>query len=209
MVLRWLLGCLRSAEWRRLEARRSDFRGLQEPDLAATAMAVKSVEGRDRVAALRAVLAGSVVAQVIAAKWVGRSHCPRCNLEDEDWAHSFWRCPATAPARQRHGFRPVEEDLGPIGRGVLPRDDALERAARECGCLPQPLSGDFPDVVYTDGSVLDPMDPFLARGAWAVVWRDGDGWSDVTGPCPGAQASGRAELQAVLWAPRASRPPGR
>lgn len=66
-VLRWLLACLRKAEWRRLEARRADFRGLPEPDTAATAIAIKAVEGRDRVAALRAVLAGSVVTQVIEA----------------------------------------------------------------------------------------------------------------------------------------------
>lgn len=36
-----------------------------------------------------------------------------------------------------------------------------------------------------------PTGPLLARGAWAVVWREGDGWREVTGTC--------AELQAVHW----------
>lgn len=50
--LRWLLACLRGAEWRRLAARRADFRDLPEPDTAGTALAVKAVAGRDRAAAL-------------------------------------------------------------------------------------------------------------------------------------------------------------
>lgn len=140
--------------------------------------------------------------QVVAAKWVGRTRCPRCQLD-----HRFWRCAATIGARLRYGFSHSEEDIGPIVRGVLPRDRQLEQTAIAAGFCPQPAPLMMPEVVFTDGSVLDPGDMLLARGAWAVVWQDGDGWREATGPCPGTQASGRAELQAVLWAAMAVRPP--
>lgn len=119
-----------------MAARRADFRDLPEPDAAATAIAVKAVARRDRVAALRAVLLGSAVTQTVAAKWVGDSRCPRCQLEDEDWHHKFWRCPAAAAARLRYGFEAEEPDKGPIGRGsylLMPSwSRRRSRQARAC-----------------------------------------------------------------------------
>lgn len=82
-VLCWIVACFRAAGWRCVLSRRVDLRDLPEPDVVAMAIAMRAVEGRDRAATLRAVLAGSAVTQAIATKWVGESRWPRCLLEDK------------------------------------------------------------------------------------------------------------------------------
>lgn len=139
-VLRWLAGCLRSAEWCRLEARRVDYRGLAEPDTAATAIALGAVAGRDREAALRAVLVGSVVTQVVAARSMPaggrgleppllevpgdrrRPAAPRVLAPGGGHGAAWPRSPAARPAPRAHrdggGLLPAASAAGAAGGGV-------------------------------------------------------------------------------------------
>ena len=47
----------------------------------------------DAAGALRAVLAGHVITESVAAKWGRPARCPHCGAACEDRQHRFWDCP--------------------------------------------------------------------------------------------------------------------
>eukprot|EP00974_Lingulodinium_polyedra_P007078 671158-Lingulodinium_polyedra.AAC.1 len=53
--------------------------------------------------------------------------------------------------------------------------------------------------VYTDGACVDPLDPLLARAAWAIVV-PGEGGGTWAGPVDGPQTAQRGELYAAVAA---------
>lgn len=176
-MARYFQAQFRLAEWRRLSAWREDFRALPRPDFAATAAALGCVAGGDRVAAVRAALAGSTVTQKVASKWTGDVVCPRCRDAPETRWQRFWECPVTRPVWMCRGFLPAEP-LGPGQEalwGVVPADASLDAQAEEVGREAWPPSCGLPDIVYADGSAYDGNDPSLACAAWAVVWRERGG----------------------------------
>ena len=96
--------------------------------------------------------------------------------------------------------------VGTLTTGVMPTDVHLEKLKTEAEVdLPGPELEEVAETVYTDGSAIDPSDPLLRRAAWAVTWPTPTGWKTVSGPCPGAQKVGRAELRAALWAAEAAK----
>lgn len=94
--------------------------------------------------------------------------------------------------------------------GYVPRDAHTEEAlaAYVVGvAAPPPVA--MPDTAWTDGSVADPSDPLLARGAWAAVWQEGQRWVHVVSHCPRPQEPRRVELAALVWVALAPTPPRR
>jgi hypothetical protein len=164
-----------------------------------------------RKAALRVVLAGGVIVQKLAARWVaGGDRCPHCKLAVEDLSHLFWACPRWEKLRHTslgsHSKAALLRLFGPasLNSGIIPNDRALvnaQAAAEACGSWPAVVQ--LPERVWTDGSCLHPADSPLRRATWGVVGRKPDGF-DTLGAAivHGRQTIGRAELSAIIWVSR-------
>jgi hypothetical protein len=164
-----------------------------------------------RKAALRVVLAGGVIVQKLAARWVaGGDRCPHCKLAVEDLSHLFWACPRWEKLRHiTLGSHSKAELLRLFGAaslvsGIIPNDRALvdaQAAAEACGSWPAVVH--LPGRVWTDGSCLHPADSPLRRATWGVVGRKPDGFDTLASAIVhGRQTIGRAELSAIIWVSR-------
>ncbi len=91
---------------------------------------------------------------------------------------------AALPPRARLYGIPVELDEVTSWRSTLPQDRRI------------PLFGSR--RYYTAGGCFSSRLPKVRVAAWAVVGRNGDGWWNRAGPCPGLETIGRAELAAVV-----------
>ena len=222
---RVLLAAWGRAECRKLAARRRDYAHLaQGADRWATRRLLDSgALSAEAAGSLRAVLAGSVVTAVVAAKWGGKPPlCPHCQLADEDLEHRYWTCPAwdarrwaaLADARPEAQAQLDPDDLrrhlpaGILRTGVMPVHLGLAALASAAACvdagLPpqaelQPAAACA--TVWTDGACLRPTDPLLARAAWGLraAGLEQCNWA---GPVSGAQTAQRAEVTAALAASR-------
>ena len=68
------------------------------PDAQAVAAEVACERPVDQAAALRAVLAGSAIAQTVVAKWMGSELCPCCRACPKTLYHWLRECPAWGPS---------------------------------------------------------------------------------------------------------------
>ena len=215
-----LLAAWRRAEWRAVASRRADMAhlagGLDE--WATRRLLGSGALAPDAAGALRAVLAGGVVTERVAARWSGAgAGCPHCQGGAEDAEHRHWRCLAWAAVR--------EEAAGPGGSAALRA--RLSDGVAHTGLLPLPADlaallkaaeeedPGFPDrdaalpaggrwLVYTDGACADPTDPLLARAAWGLHLPAQRGLAarGAAGPVQGRQTAQRGELSAVVAACR-------
>lgn len=94
---------------------------------------------------------------------------------------------------ERPAWAPCEMLGGLAAIGVLPKRPSLLWHGA-------PAEGLAPAAAYTDGSVGDPIDPLLARAAWAVILADGQVTVvSVTGGFAGQQTAPCAEHAAAMW----------
>eukprot|EP00959_Pyramimonas_sp_CCMP1952_P096001 2007057-Pyramimonas_sp.AAC.1 len=96
-----LLRAWAAREAREVASRRAGFQHLDAGvDRWATRRLLESGElAADAAGALRAVLAGNVVTEAVAAKWGRPAACPHCGAARDDFEHRFWACPCWEPAR--------------------------------------------------------------------------------------------------------------
>ena len=201
-VQRWLLEALRHAQLRSAIARRPEFAGLAAgiDHWASVRWLRKALAQESTLAALRAVMTGSLVTQTLAQRWVpGGAECPFCRCGNESPWHRFWECAAWATLREQALAGWAVADLAALlpectmVTGHLPVDPVLAgmlQAAESFRGFRARVR--VAEVVYTDGSAVNPQDPLLRRAAWAATWYAEGQWWVVSSPCPGPQTVGRA-----------------
>ncbi len=149
------------------------------------------------------VSGSSIVPQERAGHRADSTRCPHCRNAVETLYHRFWECPRWQGVRAAAWGLPAGvfpewfSELPPLLllTGIAPAGERLRAwwMQRPYG-PPQggpPLSGQF---FWTDGSCVDPKDPWLARAAWSIVGEDG---VTSVGGVWGRQTAQRVEVTAL------------
>ena len=161
--------------------------------------------------ALRSAMAGAAVCEKVAARWSGNGTiCPHCRAAQEDLEHRWWECPAWDGERMHSMTDGTtwQQLRNRIPRcvamtGMLPVNQNLANSLLAHEALPEEPGLDMWSVtdeavtVWTDGSLMDPLDSMIRRSGFAVVWPDG---TVDSGRVPGLQTAFRAELYAAVRA---------
>ena len=187
----WLLRAFRGSQLASLRTHLGYQFLSRGADYWATNRVFNAALPRSTLAALRAVMVGSMVTQSIACKWQGGpGTCPFCTMAVESPWHRLWECDAWYWVRRRHlGDWTVPRLLEILGPSVMLTGILPPRPFRD-GPWRWPPQVGVPTAVYTDGSSLDPADPALRVAAWSAVWPGRDEWVGVNAQCPGRQTVG-------------------